>query len=71
MADRNEHAYFRYWGKARKEGEPDAPYHLLPYHCLDVAAVDAVLLERHGFLRARLARALTLPVPHARGDEPT
>jgi CRISPR-associated endonuclease/helicase Cas3 len=27
--------YFRYWGKAEKEGER----YLLPYHCLDVAAV--------------------------------
>jgi len=32
-------AYFKYWGKARKEGDEGAPYHLLPYHCLDVAAV--------------------------------
>jgi len=31
--------YLRYWGKARKEGGEGAPYHLLPYHCLDVAAV--------------------------------
>lgn len=31
--------YFRYWGKARKECEEGVPYHLLPYHCLDVAAV--------------------------------
>lgn len=31
--------YFCYWGKARKEGVQGAPYHLLPYHCLDVAAV--------------------------------
>ncbi len=27
---------YRYWGKAEKDGEG---YHLLPYHCLDVAAV--------------------------------
>lgn len=32
-------SYFRYWGKARKEGEDGPAYHLLPYHCLDVAAV--------------------------------
>lgn len=32
-------SYFRYWGKAEKEGEG---YHLLPYHCLDVAAVVSV-----------------------------
>jgi CRISPR-associated endonuclease/helicase Cas3 len=30
--------YFRYWGKAEKDGNR---YHLLPYHCLDVAAVAA------------------------------
>jgi CRISPR-associated endonuclease/helicase Cas3 len=28
--------YFRYWGKAEKDG---TGYHLLPYHWLDVAAV--------------------------------
>ncbi len=27
--------YYQYWGKADGEGN----YHLLPYHCLDVAAV--------------------------------
>jgi len=27
--------YFKYWGKAEKDG---SGYHLLPYHCLDVAA---------------------------------
>lgn len=26
------------------------PFHLLPYHCLDVAAVGGVLLEKHPFL---------------------
>ncbi|MDF1589359.1 MAG: CRISPR-associated helicase/endonuclease Cas3 [Gammaproteobacteria bacterium] len=32
--------YFRYWGKAKRDLEHDGPdYHLLPYHCLDVAAV--------------------------------
>jgi len=29
-------SYFRYWGKAEKDG---TGYHLLPYHCLDVAVV--------------------------------
>jgi len=49
-------AYFKYWGKARKEGEGDALYHLLPYHCLDVAAVGDVLLHLHSGLRKRLSR---------------
>ena len=31
-------SYFRYWGKAEKDGPG---YHLLVYHCLDVAAVVA------------------------------
>lgn len=48
-------SYFRYWGKAEKGGEG---YHLLPYHCLDVAAVGNVLLKRDHLLRERLA-ALT------------
>lgn len=39
MADWIAPAYFRYWSKARKSGEEGAPYHLFPYHCLDVAAV--------------------------------
>jgi CRISPR-associated endonuclease/helicase Cas3 len=47
--------YFRYWGKARKDGEEGAAYHLLPYHCLDVAAVasawwDASTAIRRTFL---------------------
>ncbi|MFH2046688.1 MAG: HD domain-containing protein [Pseudomonadota bacterium] len=28
-------SYYRYWGKTRDDGS----YHLLPYHCLDVAAI--------------------------------
>lgn len=31
---------FRYWGKTAEDGS----YHLLPYHCLDVAAVGWLLL---------------------------
>ena len=31
--------YLRYWGKTEKDGNR---YHLLPYHCLDVAAVGWV-----------------------------
>jgi CRISPR-associated endonuclease/helicase Cas3 len=31
---------FKYWGKARKKEDGTGyDYHLLPYHCLDVAAV--------------------------------
>lgn len=33
--------YFKYWGKAGKDGEG---YHLLPYHCLDVAAEHRMIM---------------------------
>lgn len=33
-------SYYNYWGKADRD-DPDR-YHLLPYHCLDVAAVASV-----------------------------
>ncbi|MBE0439163.1 MAG: CRISPR-associated helicase Cas3' [Gammaproteobacteria bacterium] len=40
--------YFRYWGKAKHDLERDGPdYHLLPYHCLDVAAVGIEYLSQH------------------------
>ena len=35
--------YYHYWGKANKEGD----YHLLAYHCLDVAAVAEAYLNTH------------------------
>lgn len=44
--------YFRYWGKAEKGS---GGYHLLPYHCLDVAAVGYVLLSTEESLRQRFA----------------
>ena len=32
-------SYFKYWGKVeRQEDGKERDYHLLPYHCLDVAA---------------------------------
>ncbi|RJQ70258.1 MAG: CRISPR-associated helicase Cas3' [Desulfobacteraceae bacterium] len=47
--------YFRYWGKAERDG---SGYHLLPYHCLDVAAVGWVLLNPENTLCQRLAKQL-------------
>ena len=38
MKEKELKSYYRYWGKAEKDGPG---YHLLPYHCLDVAAVAA------------------------------
>ncbi len=38
-------SYFRYWGKARPRSAEGARYHLLPFHCLDVAACGQELLR--------------------------
>lgn len=39
---------YRYWGKAKPASEDAAPFHLLPFHCLDVAAVAAVWWDSSG-----------------------
>jgi len=51
-------SYYRYWGKAGK-GD-DRSCHLLPYHCLDVAAVAEALLSTD----SRVLQALAIPVGH-------
>ena len=51
--------YYKYWGKARKKEDGTGyNYHLLPYHCLDVAAVGRVWLEQDLALRERIVFAL-------------
>jgi CRISPR-associated endonuclease/helicase Cas3 len=37
--------YYKYWGKAKKSDTGRDDYHLLVYHCLDVAAVGDALLS--------------------------
>lgn len=61
----SEKLYFKYWGKAEKleEGKPRY-YHLLPYHCLDVAAVGKVLLTKNRSL-------LDFFIKHSGFDEKT
>jgi CRISPR-associated endonuclease/helicase Cas3 len=45
-------SYYRYWGKAkRSEDQPGDDYHLLPYHCLDVAAIAATWWDASACLR--------------------
>lgn len=47
---------FQYWGKARPASEEAERCHLLPYHCLDVAAVAFVYVRRNPvFLRQLMA----------------
>lgn len=57
--------HFGYWGKARPLDAGGAEYHLLPYHCLDVAAVGVTLLKHSPGLRRLFAEALVLDA-----DEP-
>jgi len=52
--------YWQYWGKARPVDTSAAASHLLPYHCLDVAAVGIEALQRLPALRALFARTLGL-----------
>jgi CRISPR-associated endonuclease/helicase Cas3 len=40
MKEQELKSYYRYWGKAEKDG---LGCHLLPYHCLDVAAGNQVI----------------------------
>jgi CRISPR-associated endonuclease/helicase Cas3 len=57
-----ESGYWRYWGKAQRptDSNSEASYHLLPYHCLDVAAVGKVYLDRHAALRTNWAARLNI-----------
>jgi len=54
--------FLAYWGKAGKE-EKKMEVHLLPYHCLDVAAVGQVLLNRQGRMRSTLSNLTGLDEP--------
>jgi CRISPR-associated endonuclease/helicase Cas3 len=51
---------WQYWGKARPVEGSAAAFHLLPHHCLDVAAVGIEALQRLPRLRASFARSLGL-----------
>lgn len=53
-------SYYRYWGKAKPEAGDGPSYHLLPYHCLDVAAVADVWLKASPRLRRSFSAATNL-----------
>ena len=50
-------SYYKYWGKASRE---DNSYHLLPYHCLDVAAVISEWWERSNTIRHMFIKVTNL-----------
>jgi CRISPR-associated endonuclease/helicase Cas3 len=48
---------YKYWGKANNsENQSLASYHLLVYHCLDVAAVGYVLLQKDKYLLKQFSK---------------
>lgn len=53
--------YYRYWGKARADTQDGPRYHLLPYHCLDVAATGRVLLRQQPLLHRQLSELTGIP----------
>lgn len=57
----SEKSYFKYWGKAEKVEEGQSShYHLLPYHCLDVAAVGHCWWHSSPSLRNQITRQVGL-----------
>ena len=53
--------YWAYWGKAAQaEEQKTAVYHLLPYHCLDVAAVASQWWDSSAAIRASFCRVTGL-----------
>lgn len=55
----------RYWGKAAARADREPDYHLLVFHCLDVAAVGAALLKRQPRLCSLFAGLLEIEEGHA------
>jgi|BioPla2DNA2_1021312.scaffolds.fasta_scaffold05578_3 CRISPR-associated endonuclease/helicase Cas3 len=53
--------FYTYWGKTTDDPHDPLRYHLLPYHCLDVAAVGSVLIERDPHLLCRFTKSKPLP----------
>lgn len=63
MKTNEQTSYYRYWGKAKKVEDvkaDGAAYHLLPFHCLDVAAVAAIWWKQSVSLRRQLANQVKL-----------
>jgi CRISPR-associated endonuclease/helicase Cas3 len=57
-AAHDDKSYYCYWGKARlPEDKTEPACHLLPYHCLDVAAVASVWWDEDRALRDLFLRA--------------
>jgi CRISPR-associated endonuclease/helicase Cas3 len=53
-------AYYRYWGKAKPVTDAGPAYHLLPFHCLDVAAVAAAWWNQSASLRRQIGNQVQI-----------
>ena len=59
-------SYYKYWGKAKAEDGGYVNYHLLPYHCLDVAAVAAAWWEKSAVIRQSMMGPKSVNEEHFR-----
>tara|TARA_R110001599_G_C12275790_1_gene662318 strand:+ start:6334 stop:8724 length:2391 start_codon:yes stop_codon:yes gene_type:complete len=55
---KNTTSYFKYWGKAKALEGGGFDYHLLPYHCLDVAAVADAWLTHSNVLLKQISQQI-------------
>ncbi len=39
--------YYQYWAKSKRLNDGQFAYHILPFHCLDAAAVGEILIDEH------------------------
>ena len=63
-----ENCCFQYWGKAKRDIQAEGPdYHLLPYHCLDVAAVGEVWWNNSQIIRNSFIHLSGLTEAQAKG----
>ena len=63
MVEDEKNCYFKYWGKSDRSLDSDLNYHLLVYHCLDVAAVGHVLLRRKSIYSSVLSHLTGINQP--------
>jgi len=55
-------SYYQYWGKTDRSVKSESlSYHLLPYHCLDVAAVATIWWQKSRFLQQGFSLQSGLP----------
>jgi CRISPR-associated endonuclease/helicase Cas3 len=64
MTDKIKPTYFHYWGKARNTYGEGELFHLLPYHCLDVAAVASAWWDANTAIRRTFLSSFNSPEPN-------